>query len=1106
MRAFLQTLIGLSFFISGLVFALPESSVLRQNLEEAKHATNADTSAQTELIHTLQKILDLIEQRDISLKEARQYQTVIDRFPILSATLRQTLENKKNSHQSVNTSLSITQLEQEIVRVSSQSLAKARLAQQEQDLIRDINNSVNQLPDQLAQAKRNLYESNRRLRLQKIAASPLAQAHYWLIEADVAANKARVSELELAQLSANNRLELAKMRASQHQQQLLLLDSNLQQLRNQLNSLRQSEALHVLEQTQALEEKSENFPPKINQQLSVNRELSRLLNQQANHMAQTATQQRLVANQTQSVHQALSTLNEQAQWLGASPLLGEALRAQIARLPDSPPSRQIENQMAELRVQRLQYEEQLNQLDSPDSKSAIYTTFTKEQQRIGQEQQAIQKDLLNSLLSGSDSLILELTKLKVATNQLQTALSEVKDATHRYLFWTADISTITLQYPIQVVKDLTRFLSLDTFGQIGKALMLLLKSKDSVLPVVAALLLVVLSVGSRKHYHTFQAKAAQRVGKVTLDKFTLTLRCVIWSIVVALPLPVLWAALGYGLQQAWRLPTAVAFGDGITAALPMLSIFMICAAFAHPNGLFIVHFRWPAAIVSQVMRYYSLSVGLIVPLIMTFNTLENIDDRQFSTTLGRFCFILICISLTIVTKALRRSGLPLYFDRQGSNDNMLNHLLWDIMMIVPTAAAIASCFGYLATSEALLARAEGSVAIWFLLLIIYHIIRRWMLIQRRRIEFDRARQKRAEMLANRARITVEDDGWINSDTNDNIEEPVVDLDTISAQSLRLVRSLLALIALLLLIVLWSELNSAFAFLENIPLWDVSATIQGIETTEVITLGPVLIAILALIVTLQLVRNMPALLELALLQHLSLAPGTGYAIITLTKYTLMIIGIIVGLSMLGIGWAKVQWMVTALGVGLGFGLQQIFANFVSGLILLFEKPIRIGDTVTIRNLTGTVSRIKTRATTIIDWDRKEVIIPNQAFVNEQFVNWSLSDPVTRVVLNIPAPAEVNSAFVTTQLLDAAARCQYVLKTPPAEAFLVELQQGIQLFELRLFAADIGHRMPLRHELHQLILDNFAKYNIELPYPPVQIRMEQLNKAKSTPTTRKNDDHY
>lgn len=210
-----------------------------------------------------------------------------------------------------------------------------------------------------------------------------------------------------------------------------------------------------------------------------------------------------------------------------------------------------------------------------------------------------------------------------------------------------------------------------------------------------------------------------------------------------------------------------------------------------------------------------------------------------------------------------------------------------------------------------------------------------------------------------------------------------------------------LIALLSVIVLWSEIHSAFGFLENISLWDVTSTVQGVESLEPITLGAVLIAILVFIITTQLVRNLPALLELAILQHLDLTPGTGYAITTITKYLLMLIGGLVGFSMIGIEWSKLQWLVAALGVGLGFGLQEIFANFISGLIILFEKPIRIGDTVTIRDLTGSVTKINTRATTISDWDRKEIIVPNKAFITEQFINWSLSDSVTRVVLTIPA---------------------------------------------------------------------------------------------------------
>src|SRR5699024_8553974 len=133
------------------------------------------------------------------------------------------------------------------------------------------------------------------------------------------------------------------------------------------------------------------------------------------------------------------------------------------------------------------------------------------------------------------------------------------------------------------------------------------------------------------------------------------------------------------------------------------------------------------------------------------------------------------------------------------------------------------------------------------------------------------------------------------------------------------------------------------------------------------------------------RNLPGLPEAMVLSRLELKQGSAYAIGTLLSYTIVSTGLVVSLATLGVAWSQLQWLVAALGVGLGFGLQEIFANFVSGLIILFERPVRIGDTITIRDLTGSVTKINTRATTISDWDRKEIIVPNKAFITEQFIN-------------------------------------------------------------------------------------------------------------------------
>jgi len=1096
-RSFLILLLSLWLSTSALAATMPDASQLKQALDEAKAAKSSP--AQAEQVQSLEAALNYLSERDASLERAKQYQQVIDDFPRLARELRQQITSLDDGSKSVRStsSMSSAQLDQEILQVSSQLLEEGRQAQQEQDRAREISDSLSQLPQQQTDARRAMTESDRRVQSGSAAASPQSQAQLWARQAENAVNKARVDELELAQLSANNRQELARMRADLHQRKAAQLDNYLQALRNQLNEQRQREAELALARTEQLAENSGDLPPVISDQFRVNRDLSAALNQQAQRMDLVASQQRLATNQIIQVRQALGTLREQSQWLGASNLLGEALRAQVARLPDMPKSQQIDNEMAQLRVQRLRYEDLLQQQETlrkahqPDGKP-----FSAEQRRILDAQLKTQRELLNSLISGCDTLILEITKLKVANTQLQDALTDVKDATHRYLFWTADISPIGLNYPVEVARDLSRLLSLDTLGQLGKALAMMVTSRETVLPLIGAVLLVGFSLRTRRHFNAFLARSASKVGKVTQDRFRLTVRTVFWSILVALPLPVLWAALGYGLQHAWPYPIAVAFGDGITATLPLLWAFMISAAFARPNGLFVVHFRWPQTRVARATRYYSLTIGLIVPLIMLLIAFANMEDRQFSASLGRLCFILICGALSIVTVSLKRAGIPLYLDKEGNGENLVNRVLWNLMIAIPLAAALASMIGYLATAQALLARLETSVAIWFLLLVIYHIIRRWMLIQRRRIAFDRARQRRADMLANRARHEDEKESAAQNGEVE-VDEPIIDLDAISAQSLRLVRSILTLIALVSVIVLWSEIHSAFGFLENIRLWDVSTTVQGVESIQPITLGSVLIAILVLIITTQLVRNMPALLELALLQHLNLTPGTGYAITTLTKYVLMLVGGLIGFSMIGIEWSKLQWLVAALGVGLGFGLQEIFANFISGLIILFEKPIRIGDTVTIRDLTGSITRINTRATTIIDWDRKEIIVPNKAFITEQFVNWSLSDSVTRVVLTIPAPAHVDSEEVTTVLRQACERCSYVLDVPAPDVFLVDLQQGIQLFELRIHAAEMGHRMPLRHELHQLILKGFAEHGIEMPFPPFQVRMETL--GKKTPAS-------
>uniref|UniRef100_A0A3B0LZU0 Miniconductance mechanosensitive channel MscM n=1 Tax=Arsenophonus endosymbiont of Trialeurodes vaporariorum TaxID=235567 RepID=A0A3B0LZU0_9GAMM len=1077
------------FFITIPAFAainLDEIQIKKEikQLEANKNSKNA------EIIQALQVALNWLSEAQESEKKNRAYQEAIDDFPKIIKELQQQFLIESNKTVTIPTNITILELEQRIVQASSQLLEQGRQIQQEQDRNREISDSLVTLPQQLLEARRLLSDSTVRLQSLHVPVSPLAEAQYNLAQTEVTARKSKTNELEIAQLSANNRQEIARLRIELFKKRYQQIDQELQQLRNHLNFQRQQKAQLALKHTEMLAAQGGELPKFLTAQLQLNRKLSQRLNEQAYRINDIEQRQRQTSSDILTVRQALGTIREQAQWLSGSTTLGEALRAQLYHLPEIPKNQQIDREIINKRVDRLQYQDMLENLDSNnkenEEKQAEIKNLTPEQAQIYDSLIQTRKELLSSIISGYDSEILELTKLYVAATQLTDALTDIKDATHRYMFWIADTDPISLNYPITIVKDLTRLLSLDTLSQLSGAIRVIFASQDSLLYLLAAVAIVIFSISTHQHYNNFLLRASTRIGKVTQDRFALTLRTVFWSILIALPLPILWSAIGYGLQSTWQFPMATAIGSGVRATTPVLWVFMISATFALPNGLFISHFGWSEENVKRAMRYYQLSIFVIVPLMMALITFEYYNDREFAPSLGRLCFLLLCIALSLITHNLKRVGVPLYLDRHGSGENAISNILWLLLIIAPIFSAVAALLGYLSTSQELLARLETSVAIWFFLLIIYHIIRRWMSIQRRKIAFERAKQRRADILAQRAK----DEGDNNSSGEGlvDIEESAIDLDTISAQSLGLVRSILTMVALVSLILIWSELHSAFSFLENIRLWNVTTTVNGVDTIQPITLSSLFITILIIIITAQLIRNLPALLELALLQHLDLTPGTGYAITTLTKYTIALIGSLVGFSMLGIEWSKLQWLIAAMGVGLGFGLQEIFTNIISGLMILFEKPIRIGDTVTIRDLTGSITKINTRATTLTDWDRKEIIVPNKAFITEQFINWSLSDTITRIVLTIPAPAYVDSTEISQILLNAAEKTPMILTNPAPEVYLVDLQQGIQIFELRIYAAEMGHRMPARHEVHQNILIGFAQHGITLPFPPFQARVD------------------
>lgn len=403
--------------------------------------------------------------------------------------------------------------------------------------------------------------------------------------------------------------------------------------------------------------------------------------------------------------------------------------------------------------------------------------------------------------------------------------------------------------------------------------------------------------------------------------------------------------------------------------------------------------------------------------------------------------------------------------------------------------------GYFYTTLRLASRWIDSLYLFFLWNIVYLTALRGLSVAARRLAYRRA-------LARRQNVAKE--GAEGGEAV--VEEPPLALDQINQQSLRLTTLVLFAIFASAFYAIWSDLVTVIAYLDSITLWHYTSTVAGSSVSQAVTLGNMMVAIAAVIVAYVLTRNLPGLLEVVVLSRLQLRQGASYAITTVLTYLITAVGAVVALGSLGVSWDKLQWLAAGLTVGLGFGLQEIFANFVSGLIILFERPIRIGDTITIGTFSGSVSKIRIRATTITDFDRKEVIIPNKAFVTERLINWSLSDTITRVLIKVGVAYGSDLDKVKKVLLQAAHDNPRVMTDPEPQVFFLNFGASTLDHELRLYVRELRDRSYTVDELNRSI-DRLCRENdIDIAFNQLEVYLhnQQGNEVQEVKRTLSPDD--
>jgi len=598
-----------------------------------------------------------------------------------------------------------------------------------------------------------------------------------------------------------------------------------------------------------------------------------------------------------------------------------------------------------------------------------------------------------------------------------------------------------------------------------------------------------------------------RASRSTNTDFSLTAQTIGLTFILAIPWVILLSYLGYRLTSSSNPSTfSSSLGTGLLVAsryfFPLEIIRQIC----RQGGLAEKHFDVSETITGLVRTNLRWLIDLGIPSVCIVAILYSSDEQKYENSLGRLAFaavlILSSIFLIIVLQPSRGVFSQYMKAHEGGWADRLRYIWYIGLCGGPILLCFNSLMGYHYTAVRLSMHWHTTIITLVGLLILNQIMRRWLLLSRRRIMASQARlrleqaQQQRESATNLPAISslftnTGSTGPETSRTDRSNISNQVDLAEINAQTIRLSTSLIAVTALIAVCYIWSGVLPAVNMLDSIVLWRVDGDVPDAKVP--ITLGNILLSFPIVVLMFIAARNLPGLLEIALLQYLPIENAVRYAISSLSRYVIVFVGITFAFYYLGVRWANVQWLVAALGVGLGFGLQEIFANFISGLILLFEQPIRVGDIITVGDTSGSVSKIRVRATTITNFERQELIIPNKDLITGRLLNWTLSDSTTRMMVNIGLAFGSDTDLACQLIHKICTEHPNVLSDPPPTAHFEGFQESSLLIKVRFFVESLENRLPTTHDIHSAIHREFNKAGIEMAYPQRDLHLRSLPKS-------------
>lgn len=764
--------------------------------------------------------------------------------------------------------------------------------------------------------------------------------------------------------------------------------------------------------------------------------------------------------------------------------------------------------ISQARLDQFKYDDQLHQVRTTVAREQMAddllanTAGLDEAKRSGVRRDLLdvlsqREDLLSKLVEANAKYVVALTNLELLAQDQMTERQNFFELLNRKLLWRRSGQPLDWDWARAVPASLTWFVLHPGWIQLLDVWRQTLV--QPVFPLLAVLAVMALLLAPRQRALRRLAAVKDKIGNVMKDQFRYTAEALVITLFLAAPLPLLIVLLGYPLlvQQETSLFVS-GVGQALLAIARWVLLFEFIRALCRENGLASAHFSWRPSSIDALKRWMPMLYWQL-PWAFVFIVVWRDGDQQHAGLLGRGAYMLMAALFWVFVWRLMHPRVGITQRDEGREVHWYqtwNHLLYGVALAFPSVLILLALAGFNFSAMMLHVHLYQTIMYAFMIFVLDQVFTRWFAVQERKIALARALAKREAMKKAKEQ---QEAAKSSGDSVPEVEMPTIDVATISEQNRALLRVLSYSAFLVTVWWTWRDLFQAADMFGQAVLWTYSLdTGDGAQNIPV-TLATLVFTLVAIALTYIGVKNLPGLIEVVVLQRFKIDSGVRFAVTTTARYLVMITGVLVVSKMVGLDWSKLGWLVAALGVGLGFGLQEIFANFISGLIILYERPIRIGDTVTINDLSGTVSRIRMRATTITDWDQKELIIPNKTFVTNQFINWTLSDNVTRLVVPVGVAYGSNTQLVTETLLSIAKAHDTVMREPAPTALFLGFGDSTLNFELRVFIDQFTRRMILLHDLNTEIDKRFNALGISIAFPQLDVHVKELPAVRPDKTS-------